>query len=189
MSLRIIGGALRGRRIKTPKNQATRPALESLRESLFNICQSMIEGASVLDLFAGSGSIGFEALSRGARSVVFVEKDRIAMKCISGNIKDLGVSKKAKLLFMDSFLAIQRLKGSHFDLICIDPPYDIINQEMKEGLLMQILDLELLGEKGTLFFEERVTPKQDLSSVEVEGFQVKSTRKFGSTSLTEYVRT
>lgn len=188
MSLRIIGGEFRGRKIKAPKNEATRPALESLRESLFNICQSMIEGASVLDLFAGSGSIGFEALSRGARSVTFIEKDRRALKAIYENIEHLKVEDRAKVIAIDAFIAINRLKGSLFDLICIDPPYDIINQEMKEGLLMQILDFDLLDENGILFFEERVTSKQKADAVQIDGLELKNSRHFGSTCLHQYIK-
>lgn len=189
MSLRIIGGAFKGRRIKAPKNQATRPALESLRESLFNICQMKVEGSFVLDLFAGSGSIGFEALSRGARSVVFVEKDRKAMKCIRENIDTLQVQDRAKTLFIDAFIAVEKLKSSFFDIICIDPPYDIITHEMKEGLLLQILNNDLLDNNGVVFFEERATSKADATQLVVEGFHRKSHRTFGSTHLSEYVRT
>ena len=188
MSLRIIGGIFRGRRIKAPKNEATRPALESLRESMFNICQNRIQGATVLDLFAGSGAIGFEALSRGANSVIFVEKDRKAMRAISENIELLDVKTQAKLIPMDAFLVLPKLKSHFFDLICIDPPYDIVNQEMKEGLFMQILDLGLLHEKGVLFFEERVSAKQKAIPCEIEGLHLKSSRRFGSTSLEEYIR-
>lgn len=120
--MRIIAGEARGRRLFAPPGRDTRPTLDRVRESLFSILQSRLPGATVLDLFAGSGALAFEALSRGAKRAVLVDSDRCAQAAIRRNLEALGYADRATLLPMDWRRALERLSGE-FDLIFLDPPY------------------------------------------------------------------
>ncbi len=149
--LRITGGEFCGRTILTPKNERTRPTQAKLRQALFNSLQSRIAGARVLDLFAGSGSLGFEALSRGAEEVVFVESARQVQKLIHQNSETLGVENKVHVLgeSVQSALSKVRVFGP-FEIILADPPYE-------EGWEMKLLTDwpwdELISEGGVLCLE------------------------------------
>lgn len=140
MTLRIIGGTLRQRPLKSPKGQQTRPSSSRLRETLFNICQHKIVGATFLDLFAGSGAVGIEALSRGAASATFVDRETQAL--IKQNLKALDLPPQT---------VVKELRMVHqsFDIIFADPPY-------AEGELIEALleTLTLLKPDGWLFIED-----------------------------------
>src|SRR5947209_5287288 len=116
--IRLTGGIFRGRVIQTPSHQHTRPSHARLRQALFNSLQTEIPEARVLDLFAGSGALGFEALSRGAESVVFVESNRSALKVIDKNIQDLDVKSQTRVLAELVETVIPRLK--------LLPPFQVI---------------------------------------------------------------
>ena len=109
MTLRIIAGAYKGRLLKTPKGPSTRPTQGMLREAVFNICQNEIEGARFLDLFAGSGAMAFEALSRGASRIILVEENRNAIACIRENLSLLKAEERAALLPVKAARALQLL--------------------------------------------------------------------------------
>ena len=96
--MRVIGGALKSRRFYVPKTWATRPVTDRAKETIFNVLGTLCEGAAVLDLFAGSGSLGIEALSRGARKVCFVDSERTACLCLSKNLELLGLSARSRIL-------------------------------------------------------------------------------------------
>ena len=119
----IIGGQCRRRKLSSPKGGNVRPTTGRLREALFDICQPFIEDATVLDLFAGTGAVGLEALSRGARSATFVEMDRSVVRCLQKNIKDLDFENAATVLCGDAFKVVPQL-GQSFDIIYVDPPYE-----------------------------------------------------------------
>jgi len=123
--MRIISGISRGRKLVTPRNQSLRPTSDRVKESIFNILQDDVEGRIVLDLFAGTGNLGIEALSRGAKSVVFVEKGRQALRLIQRNLTQLGLEGRSEILPKEVSRAIGILKqrGECFDLILMDPPY------------------------------------------------------------------
>ena len=118
--MRIIAGEHRGRRIDAPKGEKTRPTSDRVRENAFNLI-GPVDDATVLDLFAGSGALGLEALSRGAASCVFVESDRDACRTINANLDKLGL--RATVLCRDVFSALAG-DGGHYDLVLCDPPYD-----------------------------------------------------------------
>ena len=179
MSLRIVSGKFKGRVLQTPKGSKTRPTQEALREAVFNISQGSIEGATVLDLFAGSGAMGFEALSRGASHVTFIEKDRAAIACIRKNIELLDVACQTTLLPQDAFHAMKRLDA--FDLIYVDPPYEM----SVEPIVKVLLEYSLLKEEGTLFVEDLFEPKNN--PLEIKGLLLKSSRHFGKAALTEFI--
>lgn len=176
MSLRLIAGKFKGRVLHTPKTTTTRPTQGALRGSVFNICQGLIENAEFLDLFAGSGAMGFEALSRGASHVTLVETNKLALIAIKKNIELLNVSEVVTVLKMDAFDALDRLKRP-FDLIYIDPPYDLNVKPLIEKVA------PLLKPEGTLFIEERYIPNKQPPQCPLF---LKSSRRFGSALLHEY---
>jgi len=123
--IRIIAGEFKGRRLVVPEARGTRPTGERVREALFSILGDRVAGARVLDAFSGTGALGLEALSRGAREVVFVESDRPAARQLRGNIEALGAAARCKVHEAEAlgWLAGPRTGGS-FDLILADPPYE-----------------------------------------------------------------
>jgi 16S rRNA (guanine966-N2)-methyltransferase len=132
MGIRILGGTYKGREIQTPKGDQTRPITAMLRKSLFDSCQFFIEGATVLDLFAGSGSIGIEAISRGAERVYFVDKSPLAIRCIRENIEFLKIEQKTSVFQMDAFQFFSLQGISPIDILFLHPPYPIGEAGFKE---------------------------------------------------------
>jgi 16S rRNA (guanine966-N2)-methyltransferase len=123
--MRVIAGRWGGRRLKAPKGTATRPTSDRVREALFAMLGD-VEGISVLDLFAGTGALGIEALSRGAQKTVFVERDAGVAKVLSANLEALGIDREhAELRRLDALAALRSARASKetYDLIFIDPPY------------------------------------------------------------------
>src|SRR4030042_5931090 len=137
--MRIISGTSEGRKLATPKSQAIRPTSDRVKESIFNILGKKVEGKVVLDLFAGTGNLGIEALSRGAKKALFVEKGREALRLIQRNLSQLGMKGRSEILPKDARRAIGILeqRGESFDLILMDPPYE-------KGLIQKTL-LELFS--------------------------------------------
>ena len=121
--VRIITGQAKGRYLKVPRGWGGRPTSDRVKESLFNILGPLVPGASFLDLFAGTGSVGIEALSRGASRAVFVENDRQAVRAIRENLAQTGLGDRAEVLPLDVLAAAGKLKGQKFNLIFLDPPY------------------------------------------------------------------
>ena len=121
--LRIIGGTCRGRKLLAPEGLDTRPTMDRVRVTIFDILQFDVRGARVLDLYGGSGAMALEALSRGAQSAVIAEIDRNAQRVISANTEALRLSEKTTLLRMSDRQALERLSGRQFDIIFLDPPY------------------------------------------------------------------
>jgi 16S rRNA (guanine966-N2)-methyltransferase len=185
--MHIISGKYKGRRLEAPAGAATRPTSGGLREALFNICQTTIEGADFLDLCAGSGAMGLEALSRGAKSATLVDNSREALLAIQKNIELLNVSGQAAALYGDLFTVLGRLakQGKHYSIIYSDPPYTIDNYNNR---LLELIDqTELLLPRGYLFIEE---PSK---APEYEGvlatLSLKSSRRMGRSVLKQYIKT
>lgn len=120
--MRVITGLARGRRLETLPGEVTRPTSEKVKESLFSAIQFDVEGRRVLDLFAGSGQLGIEALSRGASGCVFVDKNTDAVKVIRQNLQHTGLAPLAQVLGTDAMSYLTR-PGDRFDLVFLDPPY------------------------------------------------------------------
>ena len=120
--MRIVGGTLGGRVLRAPHGAATRPTSEKVREAIFNILGS-VEGARVLDLFAGSGGLGIEALSRGAAHATFVDAGKPALAAIRANLRELGLEDRAAVLAMDAAVAAQRPPAVPWQVVFVDPPY------------------------------------------------------------------
>jgi 16S rRNA (guanine966-N2)-methyltransferase len=122
--MRIIAGEWRGRRLNAPRGSDVRPTTDRVRESWFSILGSRIQGASVLDLFCGSGALGLEALSRGAAGAVFVDRSRKALQALERNIRELGAEDRARVVSGDALGFVKGLSPAAFDLALVDPPYD-----------------------------------------------------------------
>ena len=146
--MRVITGTARGRRLKTPENYDVRPTTDNVKESVFNILQFDIEGRRVLDLFAGTGQLGIECMSRGASEVVFVDKSRDSLNIVRDNLKTCGF--KAPVVQED---AVSYLKHcGTFDVIFVDPPYD---SGLYEPVLDTISRLDILSNGGIIVCETR----------------------------------
>jgi 16S rRNA (guanine966-N2)-methyltransferase len=165
--MRVIAGKYRSRRLQTLRGTALRPSSDRLRETLFNILGAAIEGAVFVDLFAGSGAVGIEALSRGARGVIFVENHAAGAALISRNLASLGIptaaqvaSRKtfagsAEILRLDAMDALERLAegGAHVDFVFADPPY--ANTRAYEDIVAFLGESELLARSGRVIAEHR----------------------------------
>jgi 16S rRNA (guanine966-N2)-methyltransferase len=123
--MRISGGTYRGRILTSPKGDRTRPTSDLLRQAMFNVLGDRIRDARVLDLFAGSGALGLEALSRGARSATFVEAERGALRSLRANLVALGLAERGIILARDAFAALEALAAAEgvFEVVFLDPPY------------------------------------------------------------------
>jgi 16S rRNA (guanine966-N2)-methyltransferase len=121
--MRIIGGRLRGRAVEAPRGVLSRPPLSVIRESIFNILGQSTAGGRVLDLFAGSGSLGIEAISRGAGAVHFVDSARRCAEMIERNACSLGISDSCKVVRQDALEFVRTWRGEPFDIIFMDPPF------------------------------------------------------------------
>lgn len=172
--MRIVGGSRKGARIFAPKGRDTRPTSDRVREAAFSILGS-IDGLTVLDLFAGSGALGLEALSRGAASVTFVESDPAALEAIERNLAKLGLE-GARVVRSDAVKHIART-AERYDLVFLDPPY-----EMVESLRMPLAEHlpRVLAAGGFVVFETAAGLQPKLP------FPVHSTRRHGSTRLTVF---
>ena len=121
--MRVVAGEFRGRRIEAPPGHDTRPTTDKVREATFNALGSLdlVRDAVVVDLFAGSGALGIEALSRGAAEAIFVERDRTALRTLRDNLRSLGLTERARVVQGDAVVAVRGLPA---DLVLADPPYD-----------------------------------------------------------------
>ena len=188
MSLRIIGGTFRNRPLKAPKGPQTRPSLAILRKAVFDILQQEVIDNDILDLFAGAGAIGFEALSRGARHATFVDKDRFALQCISENMKTLKVESQCQLIPSDVFIALDKLSkaGKKFDLIYIDPPYATSAEKSLLAKILSLLEtLDLLKENAIVFAEEGA-PSFLSHPLPLKHLRLLNTRQFSQSLLHQF---
>jgi 16S rRNA (guanine966-N2)-methyltransferase len=179
MTLRITGGALGGRRLRAPRADV-RPSADRLRESLFARLGDL-ENAAVLDLFAGSGVLGFEALSRGAASLVCVERARATAAVLKQNIDDLGLAESARVLREDAVTAVRRLgrAGQRFDLVLLDPPYA---SDQAAGALAALVEAALLAPGAVVVLERgRSHPVPA-----VPGLKLLDERRYGDTVISRF---
>ena len=166
--MRISAGSKRRLPLKTVEGKDTRPTTDRIKETLFNMLQNEIYGCYFLDLFAGSGQIGLEALSRGARYVVFVENAKKAAACITENIRFTKSDKESLLLQMDVIAALRSMEGKYqFDIIFMDPPYD---KELEREVLEYLKSSSLLKEDTLMITEASL--QTDLSYVNELGFTI-----------------
>ncbi|NGX63330.1 MAG: Ribosomal RNA small subunit methyltransferase D [Candidatus Anoxychlamydiales bacterium] len=182
MTLKILAGKFKGKKLFTSKN--IRPATAKVKEAIFNICQFHIENASFLDIFAGSGALGIEALSRGAIFAAFIDKAHSSAHIIHKNIKNLNLEECTRVIQKDAIKAINLLKGT-FDIITIDPPFIMFKDKPKyiNELLSLLQTKNLINENTSIFLEEPTYSKRD---DKIENLTLKEKRKYGSCNLVEY---
>ncbi|MBX3718389.1 MAG: 16S rRNA (guanine(966)-N(2))-methyltransferase RsmD [Parachlamydiales bacterium] len=186
MSLRIIGGTFRNRLLKTPKGPQTRPSLAILRKAVFDILQQEIVDAEFLDLFAGAGAMGLEAISRGAKQATFIDKDRYALRCINENIKSFHVEDQCELFAADVFVALEKLgkAGRKFDVVYIDPPYAASAEKSLIPKILSLLEsLDLLKPQAIVFAEEGAPPQLKLEQLEHLKLHLVNSRQFSQSVL------
>ena len=172
--MRIISGTAKGTKLYTLDGLETRPTLDRVKESLFNIIYDEIIDSTVLDLFSGSGAIGLEFASRGAKKVYLCDKSKDACQIIRKNIEKTHLEEKVELLNTDFIKAIKEVENIKFDIIYIDPPYktDFIKKSI-EGLIKNIAeDTLIIAETDE---EEKITKQID----EIKGIEIVDKRKYG----------
>lgn len=172
--MRIIAGTKRRLRLKTPEGKDVRPTTDRIKETLFNMLQDDMPGCCFLDLFAGSGQIGLEAVSRGARYAVFVENAKKAADCIRANIASTGLEKETLLLQMDVMSALCSMEGRYqFDLVFLDPPY---GQFLERDVLRYLKTSSLLKKETALVVEAALGT--DFSYLGEMGYRLKKEKAY-----------
>ena len=177
MTIRIIGGELKGRKLVTIPGIETRPTADRVREAIFNILGTRVREALVLDLFAGTGAMGIEALSRGAESAVFADNDKTALKALTRNIKRCSLESRANIIkwnllknlsFVHSFPAA-------FTLVFLDPPY---NKDLIQPTLSNLVKSRCLQEGARIVIEH--SDREPISSKD-QNFEISDQRRYGKT--------
>ena len=158
--MRVITGTCRGRRLLEPVGRDVRPTADQVKEAMFNIIQFDIPGAQVLDLFAGSGQLGIEALSRGAQSAVFVDQGKEAIAAVQRNLAATKLHDHAQVVQSDSFSYLQSCRRK-FDLIFLDPPY---SGNFLENAIVFISEIDILSDGGIIICE-RPIEKEELPEI------------------------
>lgn len=188
--MHIIAGLYRRQSLVAPKGSQTRPSANRLREALFNICQHKIGGARFLDLFAGSGAMGFEALSREAQSATFIDSHKEAIHCIERNIEHLKVQEQCQVLKGETFAILKLLErqGQTFDVIFADPPYRTLvphSSLFYSSQIIQWIDSHtLLNPEGLLFVEEDFDFQPQIE--ECKTLKFIDSRRIGQAALQQY---
>ena len=172
--MRVIAGSARRTQLKTLEGMDTRPTTDRIKETLFNMIAPYLYDSIFLDLFAGSGGIGIEALSRGAMESVFVEKNPKAMACVKENLQKTHFERKGMTMQMDVMTALYKLEGEkQFDYIFMDPPY---NNELERQVLEYLQDSSLADEDTLIIVEADL--HTDFSYVEEFGYELSRSKEY-----------
>lgn len=174
--MRVISGSAKGTALFSLNGTSTRPTSDFVKENLFNIIQNDVYDASFLDLFAGTGAIGIEALSRGAASAVFVDVSQKCISLIERNLEKTRLKEKAILIKADITAAIRKLNGTKFDIIFLDPPY---SKNYEETVLRTIVECDLLAEDSYIVFETAKTE----NAPSIEGLEIFREKIYSGTKL------
>ncbi len=178
--MRVISGNARGKKLVSLEGMNTRPTLDRVKEALFNIIQFDIADKDILDLFAGSGAIGIEAISRGAKSATFCDNSIDAVKIIKKNIENTKSKNRATVINKDYSLALKQLEkeNKQFDIIYLDPPYktDFANKAIEE-----IISLNLLSKDGIIIVETDDNKKDE--TINTKNIEIFDKRKYGRAIL------
>lgn len=188
-NLRIIGGSLRNRSLQTPKGLKTRPTLAILRKAVFDICQQEVQGAHFLDLFAGSGAMGIEAISRGAKKATLVDKDKNALHCIRANLQLLEIESQVEVIASDAVSTLKKLLGAkiHFDIVYIDPPYATsLKTSLLPGILTFLDTHDLLSAQAIVFIEEGSPAHLDPNALGLQRLTWINSRTFSQSVLHQF---
>lgn len=178
--MRVIAGTAKGRRLSPVPGEGTRPVTDRVKESLFNLIGSSIEGVRVLDMFAGTGSVGIEALSRGAAHATFIDKARAAVTTVERNLRETGLEDKAWVIHGDAFHYVAHHEGEPYDLVYIAPPQ---YEDLWADALMTVDGAEVLAPRGLVVVQ--IHPKED-HAVPLNRLERTHQRRYGSTLLLFY---
>lgn len=175
--MRIIAGEWKGRRLKTVKGMNTRPTSDKVKGAIFNILGPRTIEAQILDLYAGTGNLSFEALSRGATGAVLVERSPAAWETIKENAKLLGAEERTRVLKMDALTFLEQKGIGKFDLIFLDPPY---RRGIAQKMLMEIRDRAYLNPQGVIIAE---TAADEVIPGDLYPLEVMITKEYGDTKI------
>lgn len=177
--MRIISGKARGTKLYTLEGENTRPTLDRVKESIFNIIQEKIEEAKILDLFSGSGAIGLEFLSRGAKSAILCDNSKEAVNIIKKNIEKTHMEKSAQVINTDFEKCLKKLTNQQFDIIYLDPPYetDYILKSLKK-----IIELNIAKEESLIIIETD-DAKRIETEIENLDIEIVDKRKYGRATI------
>ena len=187
--MRVVAGKFKGRRLKTVKGLEVRPTADRVKETLFRIFGDQVVDADFLDLCAGTGSIGLEALSRGARSTTFVDRNHHCIRIIASNLEMCGYNRRhphIQLIHLDARKALVRLgkRKAKFDLIYFDPPY---TSKIHEFCMRQIAEARLLSPAGVLVIEHRKIQESNWTeSLTLDKLVLSRQERYGDTMLSFY---
>ena len=173
--MRVIRGTAKGKKLNSLEGLETRPTLDRVKEAVFNIIQFDIKDSVVLDLFSGSGALGIEALSRGAKEAILCDASSKAIKIINKNLEETRLKDKAKVINTDYLVALSKIKDKKFDIIFLDPPY---KSDYVEKSIEYISKYNLLAENGIIIVETNDKNKIDEIKAKKD-LEVYDTRKYG----------
>ena len=176
--MRVIAGTAKGTKLSSIDDLSTRPTLDRVKEPLFSIIQNNIEQANVLDLFAGSGALGIEALSRGSKHCTFCDKSYKSIQMLKENIKKTRMEEKSTILNVDYKKCLSNQKEK-YDIIFIDPPYKF---DIAVDSIKRIIDLKLLAKDGIIIIETN-EEERELKELEEVDLEVYDLRKYGRVKL------
>lgn len=171
--MRVIAGTARSLRLKTPEGQDTRPTTDRIKETLFNMLQPYLGGAVFVDLFSGSGGIGIEALSRGARHAYFVENEKKALSCILENLQFTHLADQATVLKTDVLSALYGIHEKEADIVFMDPPYDCGHENR---VLAVLKELPWVTEDTLIVIETSL--RSDISWIGELGFSLEKEKRY-----------
>ena len=180
--MRVITGSARGVRLQAPKGMDTRPTLDQVKEAIFSVIQFEVEGRRVLDLFAGSGQMGIEALSRGASGAVFVDMRADACAVVKANLEKTRLSERAQIVRSDYQSYLRRCRDK-FDLIFLDPPYAEI---FLENAMKSISEIDILSESGIIICER---PAEKKLAAQFGTLSVSREYRYGRAAVSIYRKT
>ena len=187
--MRVVTGEAKGRKLKAPKTAGTRPIIDRVKTALFDILSTRVEDARFLDLFAGTGSVGIEALSRGAAHATFIEMNHSVLKLVRENLKITGLGDRAETLQADAFKFLQSNAAQNgnaqrvYDMIYVAPPQ---YHEMAARALAMLDSSPLLAEDGLVIVQIHPKERSAVASVPLTRLVLSDERKYGSTLLMFY---
>ena len=187
--MRVVTGEAKGRKLKAPRTAGTRPIIDRVKTALFDILSVRVEGARFLDLFAGTGSVGIEALSRGAASATFIEKNYSVLKLVRENLKITGLEDRAETLHMDAFKFLQSYAAENgkqireYDIIYVAPPQ---YHEMAARALRLLDNSQLVPGTGLVIIQIHPKERPVVAAVPLTRLALTDERRYGSTLLMFY---
>ncbi|MDR2610533.1 MAG: 16S rRNA (guanine(966)-N(2))-methyltransferase RsmD [Clostridiales Family XIII bacterium] len=180
--MRVIAGEYRGRKLAAPKGDSVRPTADRVKEALFSMLSGFTRGAKVLDVFAGTGSLGIEALSRGADFCLFIENSAFAAETLKANLDELRIGREAQLERMDFRTAMARHAGFGADIVFIDPPY---RSGLYAETMQSLVRYDMIKRNGIAALESAGAGEADAA---YDGFIMRKKKRYGKTFVTVYER-